>query len=172
MSTVDERVTAEQAPCSDEPFTEALKDMDLFNSIRAAPPDTTGEAVAVRGDNLPWECGESPPLGQRHNDMSQTLHMHRVRQRSWNSPLYATEAESALMTTRQRPHSTPDVVNDIFNYVTDGVHTEAFGGPPLWKCTKIRALWKVLPCGRTLVSVCVAGHNAAQTRGCCGVCSI
>ena len=145
MSTVNERVTAEQAPCSDEPFTEALKGMDLFISIRAAPPDTTGEAVAVRGDNLPWarECGEDLPrgaLGQRHNDMSQTLHTHRMRQRSWNSPLHATEAESALMTTRQRPKSTRDVVNDIFNYVTDGVHTEAFGGPPLWKCTRTRKL--------------------------------
>ena len=45
----------------------------LFDSVRAAPPDPTGEAVAVRGDNLPWECGEHPALGQRHNDKSQLI---------------------------------------------------------------------------------------------------
>ena len=51
--------------------------MDLFSSVRAAPPDPTGEAVAVRGDNLPWECGEHPALGQRHNDMSYSAHIIR-----------------------------------------------------------------------------------------------
>ena len=79
---VDERAADEEAPYSDEPFIEELKGMDLFNSVRAAPPDPTGEAVAVCGDSLPWHCGEHPALGQRHNDMSQTLHTHRVRQRS------------------------------------------------------------------------------------------
>ena len=44
--------------------------IDLFNSVRAALPHLTGEAVAVRGDNLPWECGEHSALGRRHNDMS------------------------------------------------------------------------------------------------------
>ena len=58
-----------------------FKGMELFNSVRAASLDPTGEAVEVRGDNLPWESGENPALGQRHNDMSQTLHEHRLRQR-------------------------------------------------------------------------------------------
>ena len=55
---VDERVADEEVPYSDEPFREELKGMDLFNSVRAAPLDPTEEAVAVRGENLPWECGE------------------------------------------------------------------------------------------------------------------
>ena len=67
---VDERVADEEVPYSEEPFMEELRGMDLFNSVRAAPPDPTAEAVAVRGDSLPWECGEHPALGQRHNDMS------------------------------------------------------------------------------------------------------
>ena len=66
---VDERVADEEVPYSTQPFMEELRGMDLFNSVRAAPPDPTGEAVAVRCDNLPWECGEHPALGQRHNDM-------------------------------------------------------------------------------------------------------
>ena len=55
-----------------------LRGIDLFDSVRAAPPDPTGEAVAVRGDKLTWECGEHPALGQRRNDMSQTLCIHNV----------------------------------------------------------------------------------------------
>ena len=57
---VDERAADEAVPYSDEPFMEELRGIDLFDSIRAAPPDPTGDAVAVRGDNLPWECGEHP----------------------------------------------------------------------------------------------------------------
>ena len=75
---VDERAADEALPYFDEPFMEELRGIDLFDSVRAAPQDPTGEAVAVRGDNLPWECGEHPALGQRHNDMSQTLHTHCV----------------------------------------------------------------------------------------------
>ena len=37
-----------------------------------------------------------------------------------------------MLISRQRHKSTPDVVNDIFNWVTDKSHAEAFGGPPLW----------------------------------------
>ena len=62
----------------DEPFIEELAGLDMFDSIREAPPDPKGEAVAVRGDNVPWDCGEHPGLGHRHNDMSQTLHTHHV----------------------------------------------------------------------------------------------
>ena len=73
----------------------------------------------MRGDNLPWECGEHPALGQRHNDMSQTLHSHRVRQRSTNSPVHAPAVESAVLISRQRHKSTTDMVYDVFNCVTD-----------------------------------------------------
>ena len=50
----------------------------MFDSIRAAPPDVTGEAVAMWGDSVPWDCGEYPALGHRHNDMSQTLYTHHL----------------------------------------------------------------------------------------------
>ena len=60
---VDDRDVAEQAPYCDDPVMEELKGMDLFNAVRAAPPDPTGEAMAVRGDNLPWEGGKHPALG-------------------------------------------------------------------------------------------------------------
>ena len=94
---VDERAAVKKVPYSDEPFMEELRGMDLFNSVRAAPPDPTREAVAMRGDNLPWECGEHPALGQQHNDMSQTLHTHRVRQRSADRPLHAPAVERTCM---------------------------------------------------------------------------
>ena len=70
---------------------EELKALDFFDSIRAAPPDPTSEAVAVRGDNLPWEFVERPALGQRHNGMSHTLHELRLRQRGPECPLPATD---------------------------------------------------------------------------------
>ena len=107
---VDERAAHEAVPYSDEPFMEELRGIDLFDSVKVAPPDPPGEAVAVRGDNLPWECGEHPALGLRHNDMSQTLHTHRVRQRSADSPLHAPAVESAVLISRQRHKSTPDMV--------------------------------------------------------------
>ena len=66
--------------------------------------------------------------------MSQTLHIHRVRQRSADSPLHAPAVESAVLISRQRHKSTPDMVYDAFNYITDKVHVEAFGEPPLWGC--------------------------------------
>ena len=122
-------MTGEEIAYPDEPFMEELRDVDLFNSVIAAPPDPTG--VAVRGDQLPWECGEDPALGQRHNDMSQTLQTHLVRQRSKDSPVHAPAVESAVI-SRQRHESTPDVATVIFNYVTDKTHAEAFGAPSLW----------------------------------------
>ena len=71
---LDERAAYEEVPYSGEPFMdpppEELRGIDLFDSVRSAPPDPTGEAVAVRSDNLPWECGEHPALCQRHNNMS------------------------------------------------------------------------------------------------------
>ena len=129
---VDDRAADEEVPYSGEPFVEELRGIDLFDSVRAAPPDPTGEALAVRGDNLPWECGEHQALGQRHNDMSQTLHTHRVRQRIADGPLHEPAVESAMLICRQRHKSTPDMVYDVFNYVIDKAHAEAFGEPPLW----------------------------------------
>ena len=63
---------------ADEPFMEELAGLEMFDSIWAAPPNPKGEAVAVRGENIPWNCGEDPALGHRHNDMSQTQHSHYV----------------------------------------------------------------------------------------------
>lgn len=48
--------------------------MDLFDSARAAPRDSTDEAVAVREENIPWGYGEHPALGKDRNLMSSTLH--------------------------------------------------------------------------------------------------
>ena len=39
--------------------------------------------------------------------------------------------ESAVLISRQRHKSTPDMVYDVFIYVTDKAHAEAFGQPPL-----------------------------------------
>ena len=41
--------------------------VDLLDSVRAAPPDPTCVTVAVRGNNVPWACGEHPDLGRSHN---------------------------------------------------------------------------------------------------------
>ena len=71
VAMCDER---EHDAYDDEPFMEELAGLDMFDSIRAAPPDPKGEAVAVRGDNVAWDCGEHPALGHKHNDASQTLH--------------------------------------------------------------------------------------------------
>ena len=38
----DEREADEAVPYSDEPFMEELRGIDLFDSVRAAPPDPTG----------------------------------------------------------------------------------------------------------------------------------
>ena len=38
----DERVAEEEVPYSDEPFMVELRGMDLFDSVRATPPNATG----------------------------------------------------------------------------------------------------------------------------------
>ena len=48
----------EQPAYSDEHFKEVLRSLNLFDSARSAPTNPTGVAVAVRGDNVPWDCGE------------------------------------------------------------------------------------------------------------------
>ena len=75
---VQERDVNEQRAYSDEPLMEELTSLDLLESMRAAPPEPTGVAVAVRGDNVPWDCGEHPDLDRSHNllgDHLRTVHM-------------------------------------------------------------------------------------------------
>ena len=67
------RDVGEHDEYADGPFMEELAGLDRFDDIRDTPPDPTGEAVAVRGDNVPWDCGEHRALGHWHNNMSQTL---------------------------------------------------------------------------------------------------
>ena len=113
----------------DEPFMEELAGLDMFDSIRAALPDPKGEAVAVRGDNVPWDCGEHPALGHRHNDASQTLHSHHVPPLPPGTQSPPPQLDSAVLISRHRHRDTPEVVKDIFNYVTEQAHAETFGGP-------------------------------------------
>ena len=98
---------------------EELAGLDMFDSISAAPPDLKGEAVAVRGDNVTWDCGEHPALGYRHNDMSQTLHSHHVPPLPPGTKSPPPQLDSAVLISRQRHRDTPEVVKDIFNHVTD-----------------------------------------------------
>lgn len=137
----------EQVPTSDEPFMEALKGFDLFDSIQAAHPDPTGDAVAVRGDNIPWDCGEYPAPDKGHNDISQTLHKYYVQLWSPRCKSPPPQLDSAVLICRRRSRPTPDGVRDIFNYVTDRAHAEVFGGPPLWGSgVKGGLLQQVRPC--------------------------
>ena len=41
-----------EEPYSDDPFIDELKDLDILDSVRAAPPDPTAKSIAVRGDNV------------------------------------------------------------------------------------------------------------------------
>ena len=61
---VDERAADEEVPYSDEPFMEELWGINLFDSVRAALPHPTGEAVAVRCDNLPWSVVSTQHLAK------------------------------------------------------------------------------------------------------------
>ena len=124
------RDVGEHDAYDDEPFMEELAGLDMFDSIRAAPPDPKGEAVAVRGDNIPWDCGEQPALGHRHNDMSQTLHSHHVHPLPPGTKSPPSQVDSAMLISRRRNRNTPEVSKDIFNYVTDQAHAETFGGLP------------------------------------------
>ena len=103
----------------DEPFMEELAGLDMFDSIQATPPDPKGEAVAVRGDSVPWDYGEHPALGHRHNDMSQTLHTHHVPPLPPGTKSPPPQLDSAVLISRRRNRDTPEVVKDIFNYVTE-----------------------------------------------------
>ena len=126
------RDESEHDEYADEPFMEERAGLDMFDSIRAAPPDPKDEAVAVRGDNIPWDCGEHPALGHRHNDMSQTLHSHHVPPLPPGTKSPPPQLDSAVLISRHRHRDTPKAVKDIFNHVTDQAHAETFGGPALW----------------------------------------
>ena len=86
----------------------------------------------MRGDNIPWDCGEHPALGHRHNDMSQTLHSHHVPPLPPGKKSPPPLLDSAVLISRHRHRDTPELVKDIFNHVTKQAHAETFGGPALW----------------------------------------
>ena len=104
----------------------------MFDSIRAAPPDPTGEAVVVRGDNIPWDCDDHLALGHMHDDISQTLYTHHVPPLAPGTKSPPPQLESAVLISRRRNPDTPEVVKDFFNFFTDGAHAGTFGGPALW----------------------------------------
>ena len=43
-----------------------------------------------------------------------------------------------MLISRQRQKSTPDMVYDVFNYVTDKTHAEAFGEPVITQSPQAR----------------------------------
>ena len=126
------REVGEHGAYADEPFMEELAGLDKSDSIRAAPPDPTGEAVAVRGDNVPWDCNEHPSLGHTHNDKSQTLYTHQVPPSPPDTQSPPPQLDSAVLISRRRSQDTLEVFKDIFNFVTDRAHAETFGGLALW----------------------------------------
>ena len=107
------REVGEHAAYTVEPFMAELAGLDMFNSIRTAPPDPTGEAVAVQGHNIPWECGDHPALGQRHNDMSQTWYNHNLPPLPPSTKSPAPQLDSAMLIIRRCNRDTPEVVKDI-----------------------------------------------------------
>lgn len=63
---------------------------------------------------------------------SQTLHSHHVPPLPPGTKSPPPQLKSAVLISRQSNRDTPAVVKDIFSYVTDRAHAEAFCGPPLW----------------------------------------
>ena len=94
------RDVGEHDEYADEPFMEELAGLDTFDRIRAIPPDPTGEAVAVRGYNVPWDCGEYPALGHRHNDMLHTPYNHHVPPLPPGTQSPPPQRDSAVLITR------------------------------------------------------------------------
>ena len=126
---VHERDVREQAAYLDKPFMEELKSLDMITSVRAAPLDFTGVAVAVRGDNVPWDCGEHPMLGRGQN--SPDDHFHEVRMPSEVSPPPSsppTDYQMPELVSRQQIKSTPEVARDVFTNISKRAHATVFGG--------------------------------------------
>ena len=126
------RDVGEHDAYADQPFMEELAGLDMLNSIRGAQSNPIREAVAVRGENVPWDCGEHPAVGHRHNDMSQTLYTHHVPPLPPGTQSPPPQLDSALLISRRCNRDTREVVKDIFNFVTYRAHAETFGGPVLW----------------------------------------
>ena len=117
---VHERDVNEQPAHSDEPFMEELTSLDLLDSVRAAPPDPTGVAVAGRGDNVPWDRGEHPALSRSHNSLGD--HLRKVHMPGEVSPPPSpppVEYPMPELISRQRDRHTPEVVRDIFTYMSE-----------------------------------------------------
>ena len=130
---VQERDVHEQPAFSDDPFMEELTSLDLLESVRATPPDPIGVAVAVRGDNVPWDCGEHPDLGRSHNSLGD--HLRQVHMPGEGSPPPSpppVEYPMPEMIGRQRDRNTPEVVRDIFTHMSERAHGTVFGGEPSW----------------------------------------
>ena len=133
---VHERDLNAQPAFSDEPFREELTGLDLLDSVRAAPPDPTGVAVAVRGDNVSWDCGEHPSLCRGHNLLGDHLRqVHMRREVSPPSLPPAVEYPMPKLISRLRDKSTPEVVRDIFDHMSERAHGTVFGGEPSWGYT-------------------------------------
>ena len=81
---VQERDVNERPAFLDEPCMEELTSLDLLDSVRAAPPDSTDVTAAVRGDNVPRDCGEHPNLGRSHNFLGD--HLRKVHMPGEVSP--------------------------------------------------------------------------------------
>ena len=64
--------------------------------------------------------------------MSQTLYSHHVPPLPPGTKSPPPQLESAVLISLRRNRDTPEVVKDVFTYVTNRAHTETFGGPPLW----------------------------------------
>ena len=128
------RDVGEHEAYTDEPFMEEFAGLDGFDSIRAAPPDSAVEAVAVRGDNMLWERSDHPALGHRHNGMSRTLYTHHVSPLPPGMKLQPLQLDRAVLIIRRRSRDSPRVVKDILKFVTDQAHAETVGGPALWRC--------------------------------------
>ena len=126
-----ERDVNEQPAFSDEPSMEELTSLDLLDFVRAAPPDPTGVAVAVQGDTVPWDFGEHPSLGRGHNSLGD--HVRQVHMPSEVSPPPSPPPVVYPMPeliSRQRDKSTPEVVRDIFNHMSERPHCTVFGREP------------------------------------------
>ena len=139
---VHERDVNEQPAFSDEPIMEELTSLDLLDSVRAALPDPTGVAVALRGHNVPLDCGEHPSLGPGHNLLGD--HLRRVHMPSEVSPPPSTppvEYPMPKLISTQRDKSTPEVARDVFNHMSERAHCTVFGGEPLWGYTLPRVKW-------------------------------
>ena len=117
---------------------EELNSLDLLDSVSAAPPDPTGVAVAVRGDNVPWDCarGEHPSLGRGHHSLGD--HLHEVHMPCEVSPppsLPPVRHPIPESISRQRDKSTHDVFRGIFTYMSERAHGAVSAGEASWGYT-------------------------------------